>query len=57
MENNCSICAYCIQFGKKEFDCCDVHLYICESRNEVLDEFHVERKACKEFISQDWVSV
>lgn len=56
IEDTCSICEYCIPIGIKELDCCDMYLYKCEIRNEVLDEFHVERKACKDFIAQDWVS-
>ncbi len=57
MKDNCSICEYCRYIKTKEYDCCDVRLYKCKVTNEILDEFHIERKSCSKFIAQDWVSV
>ena len=56
MDNVCSICEYCHYVKTKKYDCCDVNLYKCDITNEILDDFHIERKACKKFHPQEWVS-
>ncbi len=56
MKDNCSICEYCRYIKTKEYDCCDVRLYKCGITNEILDEFHIERKSCSKFVAQGWVS-
>lgn len=56
MKDTCFICEHCSYVKTKEYDCCDVMLYKCDITNEILDEFHIDRKACAIFYPKDWVS-
>ena len=56
MKDTCFICEHCSYVKTKEYDCCDVMLYKCDITNEILDEFHIDRKACANFYPKDWVS-
>lgn len=56
MQDTCFICKHCKYIKTKEHDCCDVNLYKCYITGEILDYFHVDRKACDDFAAKDWVS-
>lgn len=49
MEKNCWNCSHCFYLRKEKHDCYDVNLYLCEDKNEILDEFYVDYGSCKNF--------
>lgn len=49
-EKNCADCEHCKYIGKEKYDCYDVVLFKCKITKEIIDEFHTDRKACKNFI-------
>lgn len=55
MENNevkrcCTNCKNLKYWKQEEADCCSYSLYRCkENKREVIDDFHIDYKSCKNF--------
>lgn len=54
MERKCCWnCSHCFYLKDEKHDCCDVSLYLCENKNQILDEFYVQARGCKMFSYSD----
>lgn len=54
MEKKCCFnCSHCFYLKKEKYDCYDVMLFLCEDKNEVMDEWYVDARVCKNFSYND----
>ena len=52
-KQTCSNCEHLKFIRRIETDCCDYSLYKCLVKNEYIDEFHKDFKACDNFYFSD----